>query len=1096
MKRNHVIHVMLTAVLSLIIIAANAQPRSEASAESIARQFMSQKAKARQASQTVKMVRVTDGQMTISELPGEKGTRQGVWGERHGVRCGEHETKGLEQRGFYVFNDEANGGYVVVSGDERQIEVLGYSPDRTFDPEYIPCGLRMMLEQYSREYDYLQAHGDEILEVAEGGEGNKVAEGAEKQGSPRGYPLEEEEKQTRGTRTAIGPLMKTTWSQSPYYNNECPMDPWYNDQCVTGCVATAMAQIMYYHSYPSVGQGQNSYTSQSRKIKESMDFSKVKFDWGNMTTKYDKSSSKASVNAVAALMHACGVAVCMDYGDGASGGSAAYSQDVPFALTNYFKYDRCACFYSKRYFNGEEWEQIIQAELKAGRPMLYSGRTDPDKNGNTSGHAFVLDGMDDSGRYHFNWGWGGSWNDFYALSSMRPGDNTFSNYQTMVCHISPNKVSEHEDLWYAEKFEFDASNRSATISSVYCYSPDATTNIAGFYGSIGWELTNTATGKSEYDYDDISGKKVGSGYKKISKVINPKMFVEGNTYLLYPIVFDKSKKRKTYIRTLGGNTDYYMLQVKNGNIEVTVKGDPTPVATTPNVDIVSVTCDNKNLTKMTKNDILVLHGTYNNTGKTDNVDTRLRIWDENMNALISSKTITKSMPKNSETTVDFEYSLQDLSPGNYIATAQFYRAWGDNPSWIYMKNMLINFTVATEQVTTPILVPVSYGSDNNNLDNLTREDVLTVWTTYKNTGKTGNVKTRLRIWNQDMEAMTVSDVQTVQFKQDTETKVKYNFKLNDLPEGRYIAGIQYLEEWTDGYWYYFKDKLVDFVVKEAQHPEMFWISVTCNNDNLESLTKYDRLTFHGIVENKGKTGDCRTIIMIWNDDTNRKYVSEKVDITYKKDTETPIDMEYFLEDVLPGEYIATLLYEAWWEEGPSNWYYVPSMVKHITVVDAPSAPEITISSVSCQNWFPDFLSQDDVLELRATVLNTGATNNVYTRIRIWDMNMEPVAASNFEIKQFKSGEETIVDMQMPLTNIPVGQYLVTIQYYDRWSDEAYWIYFEDELVIIEVYFEGTDIKGIKPDDETELPIYDLKGQRLNKPRKGLNIIGGKKVYVK
>ena len=540
-----------------------------------------------------------------------------------------------------------------------------------------------------------------------------------------------------------------------------------------------------------------------------------------------------------------------------------------------------------------------------------------------------------------------------------------------------------------------------------------------------------------------------------------------------------------------------MLQVKNGKIEVTAKGDPTPVATTPNVEIVSVTCDNKNLTKMTKNDVLVLHGTYNNTGKTDNVDTRLRIWDENMNALIASETITKSMPKNSETTVDFEYSLQDLSPGNYIATAQFYRAWGDDPSWRYMKNMLINFTVAAEQPTTPNLVPVSCGSDNNNnLDNLTREDVLTVWTTYKNTGKTGDVKTRLRIWNQDMEAMTVSDVQTVQFKQDTETKVKFNFRLNDLPEGKYIAGIQYLEEWTDGYWYYYKDKLVDFVVKEAQHPEMFWVSVTCNNDNLESLTKYDRLRFHGIVENKGKTGDCRTIIMIWNDDTNRKYVSEKVDITYKKDTETPIDMEYYLEDVLPGEYIATLLYEAWWEEGPSNWYYVPSMAKHITVVDAPSSPEITISSVSCQNWFPDFLSQDDVLEMRATVLNTGATNNVYTRIRLWDMNMEPVAASDFEIKQFKSGEETIVDMQMPMTNIPVGRYFATIQYYDRWSDEAYWIYFEDEIVIIEVYFEGTAIEGIKPDDETELPIYDLKGQRLSKPRKGLNIIGGKKVYVK
>ena len=383
--------------LSVMSIAAGAQPRSVEKAENIARLFSNQKPHARKAPQ-------------MTKVEGEEVTRLSRSRVRGQVQNAD---------GFYVFNDEANGGYVVVSGDERQVEVLGYSPDKSFDPGNIPCGLRMLLEQYSREYDYLQTHGDGILEVTEGGEGNKWAEGTEKPSLARLY--EKEGSMTRGTRAAIEPLMRTTWDQSPYYNKDCPMDPKYGDQCVTGCVATAMAQIMYYHSYPSVGQGKNSYTSTSRQIKQSMDFSTVKFDWQNMTTQYDKTSSAVSINAVAALMHACGVAVCMDYGNGASGGSGAFSEDVPYALTHYFKYDRSAVFYDRRYFNGEEWEQIIQAELNAGRPMLFSGRTDPDQNGNTAGHAFVLDGMDGSGRYHFNWGWGGSWNDYYELSSMRPG---------------------------------------------------------------------------------------------------------------------------------------------------------------------------------------------------------------------------------------------------------------------------------------------------------------------------------------------------------------------------------------------------------------------------------------------------------------------------------------------------------------------------------------------------------------------------------------------------------------------------------------------------------------------------------------------------
>lgn len=1049
---SNISRLMLTLVLSVMSVVVSAQPRSEASVEAIAQKFLGQSQKA---SKTPQMAKVQDEQIVQFARSRGANPQQNA-------------------NGFYVYNDEANGGYVVVSGDERQVEVLGYSNDGTFDPEDIPCGLHVMLEQYSQEYEWLQEHGNENPKASE--------EAEEDEETNRAF--------TRATQ-AIGPLLKTTWGQSPYYNNDCPTDPVTKKQCVTGCVATAMAQIMYYHGYPSKGQGQNSYTSSTREIKQSMDFSTVKFDWASMKTSYDKNSSKASVNAVAALMHACGVAVNMNY---SSDGSGAGSANVPYAMTHNFKYDRGVRYYRKKYHTGEEWDQIILAELKAGRPIYYSGSSYPDADGNTSGHAFVLDGCDGSGYYHFNWGWDGYCNNYYKLSSLTPDTYEYTNDQAMVCHIGIENVGAPEDPWYAEKFEFNPNNRKVTLTKVYCYSADATRTYAGFSGYLGWELKNTATGKSQYGYDDVTEEKVGHGYNDIDKTIASNLFEEGGTYLLYPIVFDKDIKRKTYVRTTGGKTDYYLLKVRNGKIEVTVKGDPEPAATTPNVDIVKVTCDNTNLKKMTKNDVLTMHGGYKNSGKTDNIETRLRIWDDEMNAVTVSNTVTKSFPKNSETTVDFEFSLKDLPEGNYIATTQYKETWGDN-KWKYNKNMLVYFTVTAAQSSAPSLVPVSYGSDNPDLDNLSPKDVLSVWSTFKNTGKTDNVKTRLRIWDQEMEPVTLSDVQTVQFKQDNETQVKFDFNLSNLPEGKYIAVVQFQEAWTDNKWHYFDKMLIEFIVRDIQHPEMFWVSVDCDNKNLDKLTKKDKLVFHATVSNKGQTGDCRTLIMVWNDDTNRKYVSEPVTTTFRKDKETTFDLEYSLENVLPGEYTATVLYEKYWIEGPSNWNFNPSIAKHITVVDAPATPQLEFTSIDCLNWYPDFLSQDETLELCATVLNHGNTDNIKTRIRIWNENMEPIAVSDVTTQQFKSGEETVVYMQMPLTNIPVGKYIATIQYYESWNRDA-WIYFEDYLVNIEVWFEGTTIEGINPDEEGIAPIYDLNGRRLDKPRKGINIIGGKKILIK
>ena len=212
MGKSVVMRVGLTVALSVMMMAAGAQPRSEALAEAIAQKFLGQSQKA---SKTPRMAKVQDAE--IVQLARSRGANP-------------QQTA----NGFYVYNDEANGGYVVVSGDERQVEVLGYSNDGTFDPEDIPCGLRVMLEQYSQEYEWLQEHGNSYEDT-------------------EAYDMPEKVF-SRGTRTAIGPLMRTMWGQSPYYNNECPTDPTTNQKCITGCVATAMAQIMAYYCYPSVGQ--------------------------------------------------------------------------------------------------------------------------------------------------------------------------------------------------------------------------------------------------------------------------------------------------------------------------------------------------------------------------------------------------------------------------------------------------------------------------------------------------------------------------------------------------------------------------------------------------------------------------------------------------------------------------------------------------------------------------------------------------------------------------------------------------------------------------------------------------------------------------
>ena len=249
----------------------------------------------------------------------------------------------------------------------------------------------------------------------------------------------------------VNNLLSTTWDQNPLYNNLCPYSNYYSQLTVTGCVATAMAQIMKYWGYPSNGIGSHSYThtayyDENGNYHDAMgelsaDFGNTVYDWNNMPASLNSNSTNDQINAVATLMYHCGVSVEMDYGVIQIGGSGAVTAYVANALQTYFNYQTCT-FRTKANYSENQWIQMLKDELDAGRPLQYSGR-------GTGGHSFVCCGYDSDNYFYFNWGWSGHNDAFYALNNLVPGSGgagggsySFTNDQAAIFGIQPATLIE------------------------------------------------------------------------------------------------------------------------------------------------------------------------------------------------------------------------------------------------------------------------------------------------------------------------------------------------------------------------------------------------------------------------------------------------------------------------------------------------------------------------------------------------------------------------------------------------------------------------------------------------------------------------------
>lgn len=293
-------------------------------------------------------------------------------------RISEIMTDSCGSNTVYLF--DSKDGFVVTPADDALPAVLGYGDGLMYDSAgNLPTGFNEWLQYMSQRVAAAAALGNAVT------------------ASPSvGAP--------------IAPLCTTAWGQGEPFNLECP--EYYGERCLSGCVATAVAQVMKYHNWPPQGKGELKYHAQKINTDIYTDFSRYTFDWDNMLDDYSASSaSEQQRQAVARLLRGVGGSVRMNYFPKASG---ADINDACGALLDYWDYSDDMRYMRREWFSLRDWSQLLYDALENYGPILYGGFSI------SSAHAFVCDGYDGEGLFHFNWGWDGMADGYFAIDFLNP----------------------------------------------------------------------------------------------------------------------------------------------------------------------------------------------------------------------------------------------------------------------------------------------------------------------------------------------------------------------------------------------------------------------------------------------------------------------------------------------------------------------------------------------------------------------------------------------------------------------------------------------------------------------------------------------------
>lgn len=457
--------------------------------------------------------------------------------------------------GYYAFTRGSDNGYVIVAADDRAANsILGYACEGTLDPDNMPEAMKWWLSEYERQLSCAETAPVET---------NRV-------------------RAQLPTYAPIAPLITSRWDQTEPYNLQCPIYngttlPSYSGmQCLTGCVATAWAQIMYYHKWPVQGSGSHSYkwTFNGEDLGTlSADFSQSIYNWDAMTDTYNSSSSEESRNAVSQLMSDIGIASEMSYSPISSGAISLTSLQ---GLVEYFGYDVGAALIQRNYYGLEEWQDSIYASLAAGYPVYYGGQN------SSAGHAFVCDGYN-NGYFHINWGWSGLSNGYFLLTALDPdmqgsgGSDAGYNYrQEAATFIRKAEAGSVPRMMMLCSGNFSTDTYNATRNTTVTFSSNffnegiTTVNI-----TLGLKIVDAEGTETYIDAASYTNQLPPTyGYNQFSMKLTDFPTAEG-TYKVYPACRDNSTGIWYEIPTPIQSTQRYLIATVEGTNSIIFSNSST-----------------------------------------------------------------------------------------------------------------------------------------------------------------------------------------------------------------------------------------------------------------------------------------------------------------------------------------------------------------------------------------------------------------------------------------------------------------------------------------------------------------------------------------